>query len=232
MNRIAFLAVVTPLFLGSATAAFSAPTLVTDPTGYSGPTLDLSAYANGSYNFTFGPLALPGGITFTGNPGGGGNSGLGSVVGQGGYGLTSNGSFGGNATYIGVDSGTGYDTLTFAAPISQFGGYWNYSPLSPGDAPTISAYDSSNNLLASFDLSVLAPIVTPGGFNQFEFRGIFDTVAEISSIRFGGQYLLLAGTADGSTPPTATPVPAALPLFVSGLAGLGWLARRKRKQSA
>ena len=30
----------------------------------------------------------------------------------------------------------------------------------------------------------------------------------------------------------ATPLPGALPLFVSGLAGFGWLARRKRKQVA
>jgi hypothetical protein len=30
----------------------------------------------------------------------------------------------------------------------------------------------------------------------------------------------------------ATPLPAALPLFVTGLAGLGWLVRRRRKQSA
>ena len=29
---------------------------------------------------------------------------------------------------------------------------------------------------------------------------------------------------------TAVPAPAALPLFASGLAGLGWLSRRKRKQ--
>jgi len=30
----------------------------------------------------------------------------------------------------------------------------------------------------------------------------------------------------------ATPLPAALPLFATGLAGLGWLARRRRKQAA
>src|SRR5262249_31628400 len=30
---------------------------------------------------------------------------------------------------------------------------------------------------------------------------------------------------------TAVPLPAALPLFAGGLAGLGWLARRKRQQS-
>jgi hypothetical protein len=29
-----------------------------------------------------------------------------------------------------------------------------------------------------------------------------------------------------------TPLPAALPLFATGLAGLGWLARRRRKQAA
>lgn len=30
----------------------------------------------------------------------------------------------------------------------------------------------------------------------------------------------------------ATPLPAALPMFATGLAGLGWLARRRRKQAA
>jgi hypothetical protein len=31
---------------------------------------------------------------------------------------------------------------------------------------------------------------------------------------------------------TNTPLPAALPLFATGLAGLGWLARRRKKQAA
>src|SRR5438270_13690325 len=85
-------------------------TLTTSNAGYTGPGLDLSAYANGSYNFTFGPETV-GGYTFTAAPGGGGNSGNGSVVGQGSYGLISNGSFGGDAVYIGVDSATGYGDL-------------------------------------------------------------------------------------------------------------------------
>jgi hypothetical protein len=34
------------------------------------------------------------------------------------------------------------------------------------------------------------------------------------------------------TPVSAVPLPAALPLFASGLVGLGWLARRRRRQTA
>jgi hypothetical protein len=155
--------------VGAAFPVMAAPTLVTTDVGYTGPQLDLTGFDNGSYNFTFGPVSLPNGITFTAAPGGGGNSGNGSVIGQGGYGLAGNGSFGGTATYIGVDSGTGYAEFTFASAVSSFGGYWNYAP-GYGDAPTLSTYDGFGNQLSSFDLSALAPISTPGGFNEFEFR--------------------------------------------------------------
>jgi len=95
-----------------ANIASATTSLTTSSAGYTGPTLDLSGYANGNYNFYVCPVSLPA-DTFTAAPGGGGNSGKGSVIGQGGYGLGDNGSFGGTATYIGVDSGTGYATLTF-----------------------------------------------------------------------------------------------------------------------
>ena len=206
--------------------ALAAVALTSDETGYAGPALDLSAYSNGSYNFTFGPVSLPGGITFTAAPGGGGNSGKGSVIGQGSYGLNTNGLFGGDATYIGVDSGTGFATLTFDDPLSSFGGYWNYAP-GEGDSPFIAAYDAMNTLLGSFDLAALAPISTPGGFNAFMFRGIESDRADIKSIRFGGSYILLAGTPDGSTPqPIPLPATGAMALAgLAALAGLGW--RRK-----
>ena len=84
-----------------AAGASQAGTLITSDAGYTGPDLNLTGYDNGSYNFTFGPMAV-GEFTFTAAPGGGGNSGLGSVVGQGGYGLGANGNFGGDAVYIGV----------------------------------------------------------------------------------------------------------------------------------
>ena len=224
MKHVASVAVVGALMF--AQAASAAVVLTTDSSGYTGPQLDLSAYETGLYNFTFGPEILPGGITFTAAPGGGGNSGLGSVIGQGGYGLGSNGSFGGDAVYIGVDSGTGYAELTFSTLISSFGGFWNYGP-GLGDNPVISAFGDLGDLLGEFDLSVLAAISTPGGFNEFAFRGILSDTADIRTIRFGGSYILLAGTADGTVPPSPVPVPAAGFLLIGALGGLAALRRRR-----
>lgn len=214
------------LFTG---AVHAAPTLITSSVGYTGPGLDLSAYANGQYNFTFGPVVVDH-YTLTAAPGGGGNSGLGSVIGQGSYGLGANGYFGGDATYIGVDSGTGSATLQLLVnqgPVSQLGFYMNYAP-GFGNNATISALDVNGNPFATFDLTVLAPISTPGGFNQFEFRGIADTSATIYGLEFGGNYILVTGTADGSIP---TPEAASsLMLLGSALGSLGmfgWITRRK-----
>ena len=221
--------------VGSVAASHASSSLTTDPTGYSGPTLDLSAFETGSYNFTFGPAALPGGIVFTASPGGsggypyGGNSGLGSVIGQGDYGLAGNGSFGGSAVYIGVDSGTGYDTLTFSTPVSSFGAYWNYAP-GFGDDPTLTIFDTSDTQIASFDLASLAPISTPGAFNAFDFRGIVDTNADIKSIEFGGSYILLAGTPSGGVP--GAPEPATWAMMLLGFAGVGFAGYRGARRRA
>jgi len=229
-----FLAVLT--MFAFANIASATTSLTTSSAGYTGPTLDLSGYANGNYNFTFGPVSLPGGITFTAAPGGGGNSGKGSVIGQGGYGLGDNGSFGGTATYIGVDSGTGYATLTFSKLVSSFGAFWNYATFasqpSSWDAPTISAYGASDNLLGAFDLAALAPISTPGGYNEFSYRGIFSDSADIKSIRFGGAYILLAATPNGQPVIPAVPEPETYAMLLVGLGFVGFIARRKNRNSA
>lgn len=202
----------------------SASVLVTSPGAYSGPMLNLTPYANGNYNFTFGPVNVGPGLTFTSNNGGG-NSGQGSVVGQGGYGLGANGSFGGSAVYIGVDSGTGYAQITFSSAQTQFYGYWNYAP-GFGDNATISTLDSAGNVLQSFDLTALAPISTPGGFNAFEFRGI-DGTDQFYGVRFGGNYILLAATATGD-PTGGVPEAATWAMLIAGFGLVGAVARRRR----
>lgn len=214
--------------LAAATSVQAAPTLLTSEVGYTGPGLDLSAFANGQYNFTFGPITVDQ-YTFTAAPGGGGNSGQGSVVGQGSYGLSGNGSFGDDAVYIGVDSATGYAQLVLnGGPVSQIGFFMNYASPPFGENPTISALDINGNPFASFDLSALAPISTPGGFNEFQFRGIADDTASIYGLRFGGSYILVTGTANGV--PTAVPEPSTFAL--AGLAGLGLVGVIRRRRRA
>jgi len=236
MKTKKLLAAVAALSISAALGtAASASVLITSPGAYSGPTLNLTPYETGNYNFTFGPVNVGPGLTFTASPGGsggfpfGGNSGQGSVVGQGGYGLGANGSFGGSAVYIGVDSGTGFDTIMFSAPQTQFYGFWNYAPNVGADA-TISTLDSGGNVLQSFDLTTLAPISTPGGFNQFEFRGI-DGTDQFSGIRFGGNYLLLAATAQGGAT-GGTPEPATWALMIGGFGLAGASLRRRRALAA
>lgn len=198
-------------------------TLLTSDAGYTGPGLDLTAYATGNYNFTFGPKPIPGGITFTSNVTGGGNSGQGSVLGQGSYGLAANGSFGGSAVYAGLDGANGYMTFSFATPVSSFGAYLNYAP--GNGNPLIEAYDSANVLIESWNLLTSAPISTPSGFNAFAFRGISISSPTIASFRLNGSYLIAAASANGNpvappTNPNPTPEPASLALLGIGLAGL------------
>lgn len=208
--------------------AAQAGTLLTTDAGYTGRGLDLSAYANGNYNFTFGPINVDG-FTFTAAPGGGGNSGRGSVVGQGGYGLGANGSFGGNAVYIGVDSGTGYAQLLGATGFTQMGFFMNYAPGIGNDA-TISTLDAAGNVIESFNLATLAPISTPSGFNQFQFRGVAaDTANSIYGLRFGGNYILLTGTADGVP---AVPESATWMMMIAGFGLAGTALRYRRRKMA
>lgn len=211
--------------------ALAAGTLITDNTGYTGRGLDLSAHANGSYNFTFGPIDVDG-FTFTAAPGGGGNSGQGSVVGQGSYGLAGNGSFGGDAVYIGVDSGTGYAQLLGDTGYSQMGFFINYAP-GVGDDATFWTLDALGNVMDEFNIVDLAPVSTPGGYNEFAFRGVaYDDGTQIYGLRFGGNYILLTGTADGVPNPGGVPEPATWAMLIAGFGLVGTAMRRRKLATA
>lgn len=211
--------------------AFAAGALITTDAGYTGRGLDLSAYANGNYNFTFGPINVDG-FTFTAAPGGGGNSGQGSVVGQGSYGLSSNGSFGGDAVYIGVDSGTGYAQLLGDTGYDQMGFFVNYAP-GFGDDATFWTLDINGDVMDAFNIVNLAPISTPGGFNAFAFRGVaYDDGSKIYGMRFGGNYILLTGTADGVPDTGGVPEPATWAMFIAGFGLVGAAVRRRRTLAA
>ena len=194
--------------------------LLQSEAGYTGLGLDLSAYTGNGYNFTTGPASIPGGITFTATTP--------SVLGQGSYGLSGNGNLGGNAVYAGLNTGSVQRmTFSFASAISSFGAFVNYAPGS-GTDPTISTFDSSNTLLSTFNLATLAPISTPGGFNQFVFRGIDEGSAIISSFQLSGSYIVAAGSADGSAASTSTAVPE--PFTIIGTLIGGTAAFRMRKK--
>ena len=147
----------------------------------------------------------------------------GSVIGTGGYGLGSNG-ISVTTPIIGTNSEFGYVELAFDTAISSFGGFFNYAP-GFGDSPFLAAYDTLGALLGSFDLSTLSPISTPGGTDVFAFRGIESDAGDIASIRFGGSYIVYAPQV------AAVPLPAALPLLLAALGGLGIAARRRRKDA-
>ncbi len=205
--------------------------LVTTDAGYSGPYLDLSGQANGNYNFTFGPVALPGGMTFTRDTSTASNSGNGGVLGQGGYGLDSNGSFGGSAVYAGLDGRSGWMRFTLSSPVSQFGAYLNYATPGYGD-PFIEVLDQLGNVLESHNLANEAPISTPGGFNQFAFRGIDYGQNSIWGLQLSNAYIIAAASSNGNpTNPNngnQVPEPETLFLMALGLLGIG-LTKRKFK---
>lgn len=223
MRKLAIAAIAVCL----AAPGMAAATLLTSEAGYTGRGLDLTAAANGSYNFTFGPVAIDG-LVFT-VVSDTTNTGLGGVLGQGGYGLGGNGGFGGDAVYAAVDAPTGYFQFLGGTGYSQFGLYMNYFTPALADEVLVHSLDIDGNVIDSFDLLTLAPISTPGGFNEFRFRGIgYDDGTLIYGLRMEGSYILATGTRDGVPPAPGIPEPASWAMLIAGFGLVGSAMRRRR----
>jgi hypothetical protein len=120
--------------------------------------------------------------------------------------------------------GTDPLTFTFGAPINAFG---------------ITFADVDVNVVGTFVVSInggtAQTLLSSGAGNDLVyFFGIIDQAATFSSIAFDR-----IGVADGYYfdlvrlgSPAVVPIPAAAPLFLSGLAGIGFLARRRKQLAA
>ena len=85
----------------------------------------------------------------------------------------------------------------------------------------------------SWDLTEFAPISTPDGFNEFVFRGIDLGEETFSKFRFGGNYILLTASEDGSVVddepmPDPDPVPAPTTSMLFGLTVLALVYRARK----
>ena len=179
--------------------------------------LNASTYAtNGT--FTVNPGDIVAGVTFSTAPGA-----LYS------FNLDSNYFFSGALLSSLRSTGTRDLTVSFDSPQAGFGFDTSF---------LMRSFDVTINFVSGPSQTFSYAFPLPAALAEYypTFFGWESSAADITSVIIGSN---LTGTSGlnfaldnfAFSAAATTPVPAALPLFATGLAGFGWLARRRRKQA-
>jgi len=162
---------------------------------------------------TGGPVSVAPGVTFTGD-----ND---SVVGAFIADLGANGLWGIDNKFV-ASTNPGTLTFTFDGTTRAVVGLVNhYAEFFGTGSVTVSAFGASNNLLESFNHTLISG---PDSMNEGFYLGFVRATADIRSISFSGNGVVV----DNLTFTTPVPEPTTLALAVAGLAAVGLVARRRR----
>jgi hypothetical protein len=185
-------------------------------------TMDAGALVNANVNgfdafdaySTTGPEAIGGGVTFTGDDG----SVLGAYIAD----LGTNGLWGlGNV--FAATGAIGELRFTFDSLTSGAGALVNHYELSDlfPFAVVVSAYGDNNQIIETYTVSV---DTDEYGFNEGTFLGIIREHADIRSIAFKGNAVVV----DDLSFTTPVPEPETYAMLLAGLGMIGAVARRRR----
>jgi hypothetical protein len=161
---------------------------------------------------TSGPEMVAPGVTFTGDDG----SQLGAFIAE----LGSNGLWGAGSVFA-ASGFIGELRFTFADLTAGAGAFVNHyaDDLLPFGI-VVSAYGDNNQIIESYTLSI---DTDDFGYNEGQFVGITRDVADIRSISFKGNAVVL----DNLAVATPVPEPETYALLLAGLGLIGMAARRR-----